>query len=86
MQPDALSSYDMPPADEPLKIALRDRPDDFRVESIMTAKLIRFAKDNSGATAVEYAALALAIALAVSQLGTSLNALYESVGAAFPSK
>lgn len=34
----------------------------------MTAKLIRFAKDNSGATAVEYAVLtgiALAIGLAV---------------------
>jgi pilus assembly protein Flp/PilA len=55
----------------------------------MTAKLIRFAKDDSGATAVEYAVLAgiaLAIALAVSQLGTGVNALYESVGAAFPSK
>ena len=56
----------------------------------MTAKLIRFAEDSSGATAVEYAALAagiaLAIALAVSQLGTSVNALYESVGAAFPTK
>ena len=25
VRPDALSSYDMPPADEPLKIALRDR-------------------------------------------------------------
>jgi Flp pilus assembly pilin Flp len=32
----------------------------------MTAKLISFAKDNSGAAAVEYAAHAAGIALAVS--------------------
>jgi pilus assembly protein Flp/PilA len=55
----------------------------------MTAKLIRFAKDESGATAVEYAVLAgiaLAIALVISQLGGAVNSLYESVGSAFPSK
>jgi Flp pilus assembly pilin Flp len=55
----------------------------------MTAKLIRSPRTNPAPRAVECAVLAgiaLASALAVSQLGTGVNALYESVGAAFPSK
>ena len=48
----------------------------------MTARLICFAKNESGATAVEYAVLAgiaLAIALVVSQIGATINGFFESV-------
>jgi Flp pilus assembly pilin Flp len=46
----------------------------------------RFAADSSGATAIEYALMtfiAIAIVLAISQLGGSVTALYERVQAAF---
>lgn len=46
----------------------------------------RFAQDNSGATAVEYAVLtfiAIAIVAAISQLGGSVTSLYEQVQAVF---
>jgi hypothetical protein len=55
----------------------------------MTAKLIRSPRTNPAprpSNAPCWQAFALAIGLAVSQLGTGVNALYESVGAAFPSK
>ena len=55
----------------------------------MTAKLMRFAKDSSGATAVEYAVMtfiAIAIVLVVSQLGDAVKAMYESVQEAVANK
>ncbi|MFN3390067.1 MAG: Flp family type IVb pilin [Allosphingosinicella sp.] len=49
----------------------------------MKATLARFAKDNSGATAIEYGLIAAGIAaviiLAVNALGTSVNAAFGRV-------
>lgn len=53
----------------------------------MTAKMRRFVRDCSGGTAVEYAVMtfiAIAIVLAVSQLGGTLNSLYLSFASAIP--
>lgn len=51
--------------------------------------LLRFAADESGATAVEYAmiaaGIAIAIAATVATLGTSLKDKYQSVNDAYPS-
>jgi pilus assembly protein Flp/PilA len=49
----------------------------------MSAKLLQFWKDESAATAIEYALLAAGIALAiiaaVNNIGTSLNAKFSSI-------
>jgi pilus assembly protein Flp/PilA len=49
----------------------------------MKAGLIRFRRNNSGATAIEYAMIAAGIALAivasVNQLGTTVEGLFTSV-------
>ncbi|MFN3854297.1 MAG: Flp family type IVb pilin [Phreatobacter sp.] len=49
----------------------------------MKALFTRFAKDNSGATAIEYGLIAAGIAaviiLAVNALGTSVNAAFGTV-------
>jgi pilus assembly protein Flp/PilA len=54
-----------------------------RTEFAMKALLTRFAKDNSGATAIEYGLIAAGIAaviiLAVNALGTSVNAAFGTV-------
>ena len=52
-------------------------------------KLIRFFKDEEGATAVEYgimvALIAVVIILAVTALGTNLNLVFQSVAGQLPS-
>jgi pilus assembly protein Flp/PilA len=54
----------------------------------MKAFLIRFWRGNSGATAIEYAMIAagvgLAIAASVTNLGSTVKSLFESVLAALP--
>jgi len=49
----------------------------------MTNLILRFAKDNSGATAIEYGLIAAGIAVAiitvVASLGSSLNTTFTSV-------
>jgi pilus assembly protein Flp/PilA len=49
----------------------------------MTSFILRFAKDNSGATAIEYGLIAAGIAVAiitvVASLGSSLNTTFTSV-------
>jgi pilus assembly protein Flp/PilA len=49
----------------------------------MKASLIRFWRGNSGATAIEYAMIAAGIALAIvasiTKLGTTVDALFNSV-------
>jgi pilus assembly protein Flp/PilA len=51
--------------------------------------LCRFARDKSGATAIEYALIAssifLVIVVAVTSIGTSLKAIFTSVNAGFSS-
>jgi pilus assembly protein Flp/PilA len=53
----------------------------------MATFINRFARSRSGATAVEYAILAtciaLAIIVAVANLGTNLNAMYVQISTAF---
>jgi len=52
-------------------------------------KLIRFFKDEEGATAVEYgimvALIAMVIILAVTAIGTNLNVVFNSVSSKLPS-
>ena len=52
----------------------------------MTAFLLRFLQDDSGATAIEYgliaAGIAVAIIVAVQTLGTNLNTTFSSVSTA----
>ena len=52
----------------------------------LAAAVRRFAADHSAATAVEYAVMtfiAIAIVMAVSQLGNSVTAMYEQVKGLF---
>jgi Flp pilus assembly pilin Flp len=52
----------------------------------MFATARRLARDSSGATAIEYAIMtfiAIAVIVAVNQLGGTVNDMYESVVAAF---
>lgn len=55
--------------------------------SFIAGQATRFARDENGATAIEYAMIAagvgVAIASAVTALGTTVRGLYESVLAAF---
>ena len=52
--------------------------------------LRRFAADNSGATAVEYgllvAFIALAIVVAVNQVGTGISRVFNSLAASLPTR
>jgi pilus assembly protein Flp/PilA len=52
-------------------------------------KLIRYFKDEEGATAVEYgimvALIAMVIILAVTAIGTNLNVVFNSVSSSLPS-
>jgi pilus assembly protein Flp/PilA len=53
------------------------------MELPMKNLLVRFVKDNSGATAIEYGLIAAGISVAiiavVNGLGTSLNAKFQSI-------
>jgi pilus assembly protein Flp/PilA len=53
------------------------------MELPMKNLFVRFAKDNSGATAIEYGLIAAGISVAiiavVNGLGTSLNAKFQSI-------
>ena len=55
----------------------------FTVASFVARQAMRFARDENGATAIEYAVIAsgiaMAIVAAVSTLGTVVRGLYESV-------
>jgi pilus assembly protein Flp/PilA len=55
----------------------------FPVSQFMSQLIVRFVKDQSGATAIEYALLAAGIAVAiivsVNTLGTNLNTTFSSV-------
>jgi pilus assembly protein Flp/PilA len=55
-------------------------------EAVMKALLARFAKDESGATAIEYAIIAgglsIVIVVAVGSIGTTLNSTFTTVAAA----
>ena len=55
----------------------------FRVTSFIAGQATRFARDENGATAIEYAMIAAGIATAivttVGALGTTVKGLYESV-------
>jgi pilus assembly protein Flp/PilA len=52
----------------------------------MARLLVRFGKDQSGATAIEYAIIAagisIVIVVAVNSIGTSLNSTFSSVSSA----
>ena len=53
---------------------------------IMSRLLVRFGKDQSGATAIEYAIIAAGISIvivaAVNSIGTSLNSTFSSISTA----
>ncbi len=55
-------------------------------QAISTANLRRFLRDDSGATAIEYAIIASGIAVAIAttivSLGSSVQGLYSSVATA----
>jgi pilus assembly protein Flp/PilA len=55
--------------------------------SFIAGQATRFARDDNGATAIEYAMIAAgvgaAVASAVMALGTAVKTLYETVGAGF---
>ena len=55
----------------------------FRVTSFIAGRATRFARDENGATAIEYAmiaaGIATAIVAAVSALGTTVRGLFESI-------
>jgi pilus assembly protein Flp/PilA len=55
----------------------------FRVTSFIAGQATRFARDENGATAIEYAMIAAGIATAivttVGALGTTVKGMYESV-------
>jgi pilus assembly protein Flp/PilA len=55
------------------------------MEQVMQNLIARFAKDETGATAIEYgliaAGISLAIILAVNTLGTTLNAKFTAINA-----
>jgi pilus assembly protein Flp/PilA len=55
----------------------------FRVTSFIAGQATRFARDENGATAIEYAmiaaGIATAIVAAVSALGTTVRGLFESI-------
>ncbi len=55
----------------------------------LTQRLRRFARNESGATAIEYALIAgcisIAIVTAVTSIGTTLNGTFTSVKNGFPS-
>ena len=59
----------------------------FTVISYIAGRATRFARDENGATAIEYAmiaaGIATAIVAAVSALGTTVKGLFESVAAGF---
>jgi pilus assembly protein Flp/PilA len=59
----------------------------FRVTSFIAGQATRFARDENGATAIEYAMIAAgigtAIVAAVSTLGTTVKGMYETIAAAF---
>jgi pilus assembly protein Flp/PilA len=59
----------------------------FRVTSFIADQATRFARDENGATAIEYAMIAAgigtAIVAAVSTLGTTVKGMYETIAAAF---
>jgi pilus assembly protein Flp/PilA len=61
-------------------------PDGINTNFIKEANLARcfyrFLSDQSGATAIEYGLIALAIITAVNGLGTSLNTEFNSIGTA----
>jgi pilus assembly protein Flp/PilA len=62
----------------------RQRPN--RLERAMYRTLLRFVKDDTGATAIEYgliaAGISVAIIVAVETLGTNLNTTFTSVSTA----
>ena len=59
----------------------------FTVISFIAGQTTRFARDDKGATAIEYAMIAAGVGAAVAStvmaLGTSVRGLYERVGAGF---
>jgi pilus assembly protein Flp/PilA len=59
----------------------------FRVTSFIAGQAARFARDENGATAIEYAMIAAgigtAIVAAVSALGTTVKGMYETIAAGF---
>jgi pilus assembly protein Flp/PilA len=59
----------------------------FTVTSFIAGQATRFARDETGATAIEYAmiaaGIATAIVAAVSALGETVKGMFESVAAAF---
>ena len=64
-------------------------PDKLKSMEEKMEKLIRFFKDEEGATAVEYgimvALIAMVIILAVTAIGTNLNVVFNSVSSKLPS-
>jgi pilus assembly protein Flp/PilA len=63
------------------------RRDSKRGPSVMSRLLVGFGKDQSGATAIEYAIIAAGISIiivvAVNSIGTSLNSTFSGVSSAF---
>ena len=59
----------------------------FTITCPLAGRVKRFAQDESGATAIEYAmiasSIAVAIAAAVMSLGTATTGMYESVATGF---
>jgi pilus assembly protein Flp/PilA len=55
---------------------------------VMVAALVRFVKDESGATAIEYALIAILISTVIivgaTALGTQLNSTYQSISDSIP--
>ena len=60
----------------------------FTVASFVGGQATRFAGDENGATAIEYAVMAsgiaVAIAAAVTTLGTTVVGMFDAVAALFP--
>lgn len=56
------------------------------VRELSMSQILRFCREQSGATAIEYgliaAGISIAIVIAVSSLGTSLNSTFTSVSTA----
>jgi pilus assembly protein Flp/PilA len=58
----------------------------FQLEDVMLARITKFRRDDTGATAVEYglmaALIAVAIITAVTTLGTNLTTIFNNVAGA----